>query len=140
MSIPASSGVPDAVDEAVAWYLREYPADASAMGSDDPAHTHTLGDFSAAGHERRAAGAAAQLAYTSTNFSCASGTANVGTGGTFKVPSLVGVGARAPFLHDGCAATLMDRFTTCGGGDLHGKTSQLTPAQLSDLVAYLETL
>ena len=65
---------------------------------------------------------------------------DVGTGGAFKVPSLVGVGARAPFLHDGCAATLMDRFTTCGGGDLHGKTSQLTPAQLSDLVAYLETL
>jgi len=29
------------------------------------------------------AGAAAQMAYTSTNFSCASGTANVGTGGTF---------------------------------------------------------
>lgn len=65
---------------------------------------------------------------------------DVGTGGAFKVPSLVGVGARAPFIHDGCAATLMDRFTTCGGGDLHGKTSQLSPAQLSDLVAYLETL
>ncbi|MEP6862817.1 MAG: cytochrome-c peroxidase [Deltaproteobacteria bacterium] len=65
---------------------------------------------------------------------------DVGTGGAFKVPSLVGVGARAPFLHDGCATTLMDRFTTCGGGDLHGKTSQLSAAQLSDLVAYLETL
>jgi len=65
---------------------------------------------------------------------------DVGTGGAFKVPSLIGVGARAPFLHDGCATTLMDRFTTCGGGDHHGKTSQLTPAQLSDLVAYLETL
>ena len=65
---------------------------------------------------------------------------DVGTGGAFKVPSLVGVGARAPFLHDGCAKTLMDRFTTCGGGDLHGKTSQLSAAQLSDLVAYLETL
>lgn len=62
MTIPPSSGVPDAVDEAVAWYLREHPADASAMGSDDPEHTRTLGDFSAAGHERRAAGAAAQLA------------------------------------------------------------------------------
>jgi hypothetical protein len=65
---------------------------------------------------------------------------DVGTGGAFKVPSLVGVGARAPFLHDGCAATLMDRFTTCGGGDHHGKTSQLTAPQLADLVAYLETL
>jgi mono/diheme cytochrome c family protein len=65
---------------------------------------------------------------------------DVGTGGAFKVPSLVGIAARPPFLHDGCAATLMDRFTTCGGGDLHGKTSQLSAAELSDLVAYLETL
>ena len=66
---------------------------------------------------------------------------NVGTGGSFKVPSLVGVGARAPFIHDGCAKTLADRFgATCGGGDLHGKTSQLTAAQVSDLVSYLETL
>lgn len=66
---------------------------------------------------------------------------DVGTGGAFKVPSLVGVGARAPFLHDGCATTLADRFSaTCGGADAHGKTSQLTPAQVSDLVAYLETL
>ena len=66
---------------------------------------------------------------------------DVGTGGAFKVPSLVGVGARAPFLHDGCAPTLADRFSpTCGGGDAHGKTSQLSPAQVSDLVAYLETL
>ncbi len=65
---------------------------------------------------------------------------DVGTGGAFKVPSLVGVGARAPFLHDGCAPTLTDRFGPCGGGDLHGKTSTLTPAQLADLVSYLETL
>ena len=35
---------------------------------------------------------------------------DVGTGGAFKVPSLLGVGARAPFMHDGCATTLMDRF------------------------------
>lgn len=66
---------------------------------------------------------------------------DVGTGGKFKVPSLVGVGARAPFIHDGCAATLADRFgAACGGGDAHGKTSQLTAAQVSDLVAYLESL
>jgi cytochrome c553 len=70
---------------------------------------------------------------------------NVGTNGVFKVPSLLGVGARAPFLHDGCAATLADRFDrtrTCGGaaGDLHGKTSQLDAAQVADLVAYLDTL
>jgi cytochrome c peroxidase len=66
---------------------------------------------------------------------------NVGTSGVFKVPSLVGIAARAPFLHTGCAATLADRFVgECGGGDLHGRTSQLDATQLADLVAYLETL
>ncbi|MBS1120031.1 MAG: cytochrome peroxidase [Deltaproteobacteria bacterium] len=64
---------------------------------------------------------------------------NVGTGGNFKVPSLLGIAARAPFMHDGCAATLLDRFS-CGGGDLHGHTSQLTAPELADLVAYLESL
>lgn len=65
---------------------------------------------------------------------------NVGTGGKFKVPSLNGIGARAPFMHDGCAKTLMDRFTTCGGGDQHGITSTLSQTQLTDLVEYLESL
>jgi hypothetical protein len=66
---------------------------------------------------------------------------DVGTGGTFKVPSLIGVSGRAPYMHTGCAATLLDRFTpSCGGGDTHGHTSQLTSDQLNDLVAYLETL
>jgi hypothetical protein len=65
---------------------------------------------------------------------------DVGTGGTFKVPSLLGVGARPPFMHDGCATTLADRFGTCGGGDKHGHTSQLTAAQITDLVAYLDSL
>jgi cytochrome c peroxidase len=66
---------------------------------------------------------------------------DVGTGGVFKVPSLNGVGYRAPFLHDGCAATLTDRFSaTCGGGDNHGTTQQLDAGQIADLVAYLESL
>jgi mono/diheme cytochrome c family protein len=68
-------------------------------------------------------------------------TLNVNTGGVFQVPSLVGVGWRAPFLHDACAATLHDRFgPTCTDGVSHGQTSQLTPDQISDLVSYLETL
>jgi hypothetical protein len=66
--------------------------------------------------------------------------ANVGTGGAFKVPSLLGVGARSPFMHDGCAKTLTDRFTTCGNSPLHGNTAQLRPEQIADLVAYLEAL
>ncbi|MGK3994601.1 c-type cytochrome [Sorangium sp. So ce1024] len=67
---------------------------------------------------------------------------DVGTGKAFQVPSLVRIGARAPFMHDGCAKTLKERFTNpaCGGGDLHGKTSHLSEAQIDDLVAYLETL
>jgi hypothetical protein len=65
---------------------------------------------------------------------------DVGTTGAFKVPSLLGLGARAPFMHDGCAATLADRFGACGGGDLHGRTSQLDATQLADLVAYLASL
>lgn len=64
---------------------------------------------------------------------------DIGTGGEFQVPSLLGVGARAPFMHDGCAATLRDRFGPCGG-DRHGTTSHLSAEQLDDLVAYLETL
>jgi hypothetical protein len=68
-----------------------------------------------------------------------SATVDVGTGGKFQVPSLIGVSARAPFLHNGCAATLTDRFGTCGGS-AHGNTSSLSPAAISDLVAYLQSL
>jgi hypothetical protein len=68
-------------------------------------------------------------------------TMDVGTGGLFQVPSLIGVGSRGPYIHNGCAKTLADRFNpACGGGDQHGITSNLTPAQVSDLVAYLDTI
>jgi mono/diheme cytochrome c family protein len=69
-------------------------------------------------------------------------TVDVGTGQPLQVPSLRGVSWRAPFMHDGCAATLGDRFSnaTCGGGDKHGVTSTLTAAQIGDLTAYLQSL
>jgi hypothetical protein len=67
-------------------------------------------------------------------------THDVGTGGAFQVPSLVGVGWRAPFLHDGCARTLKDRFSPACGGDRHGDSAGLTPNEIGDLTAYLETL
>jgi mono/diheme cytochrome c family protein len=66
-------------------------------------------------------------------------TLDVGTGGAFQVPPLVGVGWRTPLLHDGCAATLTDRFVSCAT-PAHGSTSTLSTANISDLVAYLETL
>jgi mono/diheme cytochrome c family protein len=70
---------------------------------------------------------------------------DVGTGDTgpepFKVPSLIAVGYRAPYLHNGCAATLLDRFSPpCGGGNQHGNTLQLSADQIGDLVAYLQSL
>lgn len=64
---------------------------------------------------------------------------DVGTGGAFQVPALRGVAYRAPFMHDGCAASLRDRFGACGG-ERHGHTSQLSAAQQGDLAAYLSAL
>jgi hypothetical protein len=66
---------------------------------------------------------------------------DVGTGGLFQTPSLVGVGWRAPFMHDGCAATLAGRFARgCGGDERHGAVARLSSGELVDLVAYLESL
>jgi hypothetical protein len=68
-------------------------------------------------------------------------TVDVGTGRPMQVPSLRGVGWRAPFMHNGCAPDVAHRFTpACGGGDKHGLTSRLTPAQATDLAAFVETL
>jgi cytochrome c553 len=67
-------------------------------------------------------------------------TVDVGTGGAFQVPQLHNLALRAPYLHDGCATTLRDRFTKCGGGDRHGMTSKLSSTEIDDLVAYLESL
>jgi mono/diheme cytochrome c family protein len=68
-------------------------------------------------------------------------TVYVGTGISAQVPSLVGLGTRAPYMHDGCAPTLFERFDpACGGGDMHGFTSQLGEADIRDLVAYVLTL
>jgi mono/diheme cytochrome c family protein len=68
--------------------------------------------------------------------------AAVGTGASFQVPRLVDVSARPPFLHDGCAPTLVERFTEprCGGGDQHGTTSQLSEDEIAALVEYLRSL
>jgi hypothetical protein len=65
---------------------------------------------------------------------------DVGTGGSFITPTLVGVGSRAPLMHNGCAATLADRFGSCGGGAMHGGTASLSDSQRSDLITYLKSL
>jgi cytochrome c peroxidase len=62
---------------------------------------------------------------------------DVGTGGAFQAPSLAGVSARLPLMHDGCAATIRDRFDPACGGDAHGPA--LAPDEIDALVRYLES-
>lgn len=67
-------------------------------------------------------------------------TVDVGTGGPLQVPSLVGLGRRAPYFHDGCASTLVEIFEAACGGGLHGAVGALRQGQLAELVAFLESL
>jgi cytochrome c peroxidase len=66
---------------------------------------------------------------------------DVGTGGSFQVPSLIGISNRAPYLHDGSAATLRDRFYV-PNADKHVTpgSPKLSDQDVTDLVTYLETL
>ncbi|MFL5322139.1 MAG: c-type cytochrome [Myxococcaceae bacterium] len=57
-----------------------------------------------------------------------------------NTPSLLGVARTAPFLHDGSAATIEERINKNKQSDLHGKTSQLTAQEVSDLAAYVKSL
>lgn len=65
----------------------------------------------------------------------------IGTGlAPINVPGLRGIWATGPYLHDGRAKTL-DEVLTINPLDAHGqRATPLTPAQRSQLVAYLKTL
>ena len=74
---------------------------------------------------------------------------DVGTGRTdetelmgtaYDTPTLLGIYRSAPYLHDGSAATLRDVLTTANPNDQHGVTSQLTAAEVDDLVEFLKAL
>lgn len=58
----------------------------------------------------------------------------------FDTPALRGLAESAPYLHDGSAPTLRDVLTTRNVNDRHGHTSQLTPAEIDDLVEFLRSL
>lgn len=60
--------------------------------------------------------------------------------GDVDTPSLIGLAASAPYYHDGSAATL--EALLMGNASIHGMgdIAQLTDAQISDLVQYLQTL
>jgi YVTN family beta-propeller protein len=61
-------------------------------------------------------------------------------GFAYDTPTLLGVYKTAPYLHHGKAATLADVLTTHNRGDRHGKTSHLSPAEVTDLVEFLKAL
>ena len=67
-------------------------------------------------------------------------TMNIGTGGSFQVPSLTGVRFRAPYMHNGCATSLAARGMSreCFGPMHPGY--DFTAAEESDLLAFLNSI
>jgi cytochrome c peroxidase len=55
-------------------------------------------------------------------------------------PSLKGVGASAPYFHDGSAATLEALLRDRGAVHGMADTAKMTDAQVADLTAFLETI
>ncbi|MBL1135672.1 MAG: hypothetical protein HND46_10170 [Chloroflexi bacterium] len=58
--------------------------------------------------------------------------------GAFDTPSLYGLWATAPYLHDGVVMTLEELLTRTD--PTHSVADQLTPQQLIDLIAFLQSL
>ena len=56
----------------------------------------------------------------------------------FNVPSLLGIGRTAPYLHDGSQVTLAARVFSAD--TRHGNTTLLNETEKSDLLAYLKSL
>jgi len=61
-------------------------------------------------------------------------------GTAYDTPTLLGIYRTAPYLHDGTAKTLREVLVERNREDRHGKTSHLAPAEIDDLVAFLESL
>ncbi len=118
------------VDDLTA-YLRSLPPPRSTPTEDDESVTRGRQVFRA----RKCAECHAPPDYT------ASGSFDVGLldeagNREFNPPSLLGVGSRPPFLHDGRAASLFDVFVR----HRHPRESGWSYTEVEDLVAFLKTL
>jgi cytochrome c peroxidase len=60
--------------------------------------------------------------------------------GLFDTPPLINLAYRRSYLHDGSATNLQELFLLFNPGDLHGVTSDLSSAELDDLIEYLKSL
>jgi YVTN family beta-propeller protein len=58
----------------------------------------------------------------------------------YDTPSLLGLYRTAPYLHHGKAATLQAVLTKFNPRDQHGRTSQLSAAEIDDLTEFLQAL
>jgi CxxC motif-containing protein (DUF1111 family) len=58
----------------------------------------------------------------------------------FDVPHLNNIYDASPYLHDGRARSLEEIWTVYNPQDRHGRTNDLTKAELNDLIEYLRTL
>ncbi len=65
---------------------------------------------------------------------------DVGTRGSLQTPTLIGLRHSAPYMHDGCAPTLRERFDEACGGSAHGDLALAASEDIDLLVAYLESL
>jgi cytochrome c peroxidase len=108
--------------------------------ADGPRAAFSDGKFHNTGIEARRAALAADAGRLATHF-------RLGERGAFKTPSLRDVARRTPYFHDGSAATLADvvRYYDAGGTDDDDldekmKPLRLSPADVGDLVAFLEAL
>lgn len=59
---------------------------------------------------------------------------------SFDTPTLRGIWATPPYLHDGSAPTLLDVLTSANASEKHGEISGLSECELSALVAYLQQI
>lgn len=60
--------------------------------------------------------------------------------GLFDIPHLTGIATKAPYLHDARATTLEEIWTMPGVLDQHGVVTDLSKADLNDLIEYLRGL
>ena len=58
----------------------------------------------------------------------------------FDTPTLREVWRTAPYLYDGRAATMEEVFTIYNLNDRHGRTSNLSPQEIKDLIEYVNSL
>jgi cytochrome c peroxidase len=78
--------------------------------------------------------------YTDTNQHNVGTRAKLDRSDKFDTPSLVEIYHTGPYLHDGSAGTIREVLVERNQGNRHGRVAHLTPTQLDDLIAYLESL